>query len=98
VWSDFWIAIPLAVVITLVRLFVSDPISTRLCVAQLGLARHSLRDTNAKQEAGKRMSDGDTTHRESRSKTGMTTKDMQCVLVAERASFFVFSRQPYLGA
>jgi hypothetical protein len=53
--SDFWIAIPLALLITALRLWVSDPISTRLVVRKLGLAPTSLRQRNAKEPAGKRI-------------------------------------------
>lgn len=54
-WSDFWIAIPLALLITAARLWVSDPIATRLVVAKLGLERTSLRERNAKEAPGKRI-------------------------------------------
>jgi hypothetical protein len=46
VWTDFWISIPLAVVITLVRLFLCDPIATRIVVRRLGLSPTSLRARN----------------------------------------------------
>jgi hypothetical protein len=54
-WTDFWVAVPLALIITVVRLFICDPLATRLCVARLGLAKDSLRQRNAKEEPGKRI-------------------------------------------
>ena len=55
VWTDFWIAIPLALVITVVRLWVMDPIATRIVVSRLNLSPTSLRQRNAKEPAGKRI-------------------------------------------
>lgn len=54
-WTDFWIAIPLALLITAVRLWVMDPIATRIVVSRLGLTPSSLRQRNAKEPAGKRI-------------------------------------------
>jgi len=49
-WTDFWITIPLAILITLLRLYVSDPIATRIVTSKLGLARNSLRSENAREK------------------------------------------------
>lgn len=49
VWQDYWISIPLAIIITLVRFYVSDPIATAIAVRRLHLTPTSLRQRN-KQE------------------------------------------------
>ena len=54
-WTDFWIAVPLAILITIMRLYVMDPIATRLVVSRLALSPTSLRQRNAQEAPGKRI-------------------------------------------
>lgn len=43
VWTDFWVAIPLAIFFTLIRHLLFDRIATHIVVTRLGLSPTSLR-------------------------------------------------------
>lgn len=45
-WTELWVSIPVAIVITLVRIYLSDWIATKIVVGRLKLTQSSLRERN----------------------------------------------------